>query len=80
MSEIDRSTPPESPIGNPKLRDFVAAFMNMARPATIYMGGIGCLVAVVVAPGWETASIAAGMATGVSYFRSKDNQAAIGKQ
>lgn len=67
-------------IKSDRLRDFVAAFNTMARPATIYMGGIACMVAVFITPGWDTASIAAGMATGVSYFKSKDNQAAIGKQ
>lgn len=78
MSELGVSAPP---IKSDRLRDIVAAVEDLARPFTIYACGATVAIGVLIPPVTpEKLIIAAGVATGVSYFRSKDKQAAIGKQ
>lgn len=68
------------PIKSDRLRDIVAALEDLARPAITYACGFGVAVSVFLPhPNTEVVAIAAGVATGVSYFRSRDKQAAVGK-
>lgn len=68
---------PNYPIENLWLRDAVAAYNNAARATTMYLGGVGVFIAVCVAPGWDTATVAAGLAGSLGFFGSKDKRAAI---
>lgn len=77
MSNTDIS--PETAIQTPWLRDSVAAYKAVVRPTTILACGIAVAVAAMREPAlWEIVAIAAGVVTGVSYFRSLDKQGSVG--
>lgn len=83
MSEAGIGVPAIQGIINPVLRDIVAAYTDMARPTTIYLSGVAVAVGpfIVRADEWKIAAlgIAAGVVTGVAYFRSQDRRAEIGR-
>lgn len=74
-----QQTPSAAQISRAWLRDAVVAFQIVVRPITILATGVAVALAAARQPQmWEIVAIAAGVATGVSYFRTMDKSAEIG--
>lgn len=72
--------PVDPAIQNPQLRDAVAAFNSLTRPAVILACGLSVAYACAVKPElWEIVSIAAGLAGGVGFLRSFDKKTEAAK-
>lgn len=83
MANADNSDPPPvDQIKGDKLRDFVVAYSDLARPTSIYLASLALCGGTLLilhedANKLMALGILAGVITGVSYFRSKDKQTQI---